>query len=237
VEEELCEKALKQVGVKCVIGGNDPQNGFDCSGLIQYIFKKQGINIPRTSFEQYDKSKEVKFYDIEKGDLVFNKDKSHVGIYIGNNEFIHAPMIGENVKVSKLLGSDMKFIKRINRNLKKKIGNDIGLYTYAHYIWNHGATLNELTEYEKLFYIASMIVCKEEETKNQVELVKYLGKVFEKSIDKQEILSLILQGIVSGLKEDYKVEYGRKTLEDSTYLQITDRYNNKELLRLKLSII
>lgn len=103
-------KLLKeQVGKPYVWGANGPDS-FDCSGLTRYIYKEAlGIDIPRVSYDQAKFGKEVAKEDLQVGDLVFfdtmNKGRvSHVGIYIGDNEFIHASNKSDGVKQSKLEG-------------------------------------------------------------------------------------------------------------------------------------
>ena len=106
----------KQLGKKYVWGATGPDS-FDCSGLVQYIYKTElGKNIPRTSYEQSKYGEAVNREDLQVGDLVFfdtmNKGKvSHVGMYIGNNEFIHASNKKDGVKKSSLDGYyDKKYI-------------------------------------------------------------------------------------------------------------------------------
>jgi len=110
--DKIVGEANKYIGVPYLWGGNTP-NAFDCSGLVQWVIKKSyGINIPRTTNLQYTtwKNNMVKSTsDLKKGDLIYFKTKentkvSHVGIYIGDNEFIHAPNKKERVKVSTLKG-------------------------------------------------------------------------------------------------------------------------------------
>ena len=115
-KELIFRDIKKYLGIPYIGDGDNPQNGFDCSGFVQYIFKQIGINLPRTSYEQYDVSEEIEFCNIQIGDLLFNKDKSHVGIYIGDGEFIHASHTGDVVKISKLFDSDMMIIRRVENN-------------------------------------------------------------------------------------------------------------------------
>lgn len=103
-------KLLKeQLGKPYVWGANGPDS-FDCSGLTRYIYKEAlGIDIPRVSYDQAQFGKEVAKENLEVGDLVFfdtmGKGRvSHVGMYIGNNEFIHASNKRDGVKLSKLEG-------------------------------------------------------------------------------------------------------------------------------------
>lgn len=85
--------------------------GFDCSGFVQYTYKHFDIDLPRTSMDQINKGISISINDLKNGDLVFFKTNpalpnqvSHVGIYIGNNEFIHSPKSGEVIKTSELTG-------------------------------------------------------------------------------------------------------------------------------------
>ena len=99
------EIALQQVGVPYRYGGHDP-SGFDCSGLVYYSYLQQGIHIPRTTHSQLRTAKRISYSNIQYGDLVFfriSKSKiSHVGMYIGNNKFVHAPSKGKLVSISSL---------------------------------------------------------------------------------------------------------------------------------------
>lgn len=110
--DKIVDEANKYIGVPYLWGGNTP-DAFDCSGLVQWVIKKSyGINIPRTTNLQYTtwKNNMVKSTsDLKKGDLIYFKTMgktpvSHVGIYLGDNEFIHAPNKKEKVKKSKLKG-------------------------------------------------------------------------------------------------------------------------------------
>lgn len=89
----LIKTAKSYIGVPYKYGGTNSK-GFDCSGYLQYLFKKQGFNIPRTADEQYNLGVNVsKIKDLAPGDLVFfseNNEISHCGIYLGKGEFIHA---------------------------------------------------------------------------------------------------------------------------------------------------
>ena len=82
------------IGVKYVFGGTTP-SGFDCSGFTQYVFAKHGISLPRVARDQYQKGTAVSFSNLKAGDLVFfslgkNGSVDHMGVYVGNGQFINA---------------------------------------------------------------------------------------------------------------------------------------------------
>lgn len=96
--------AQKYLGVPYVWGGTSPR-GFDCSGLVQYVCRQNGISLPRTAASQRNAGRYVSRADLQPGDLVFFKSGgriSHVGIYIGGGNMIHAPQTGDVVKVSSI---------------------------------------------------------------------------------------------------------------------------------------
>ncbi|CUV65701.1 conserved exported hypothetical protein, putative endopeptidase [Sulfurovum sp. enrichment culture clone C5] len=103
-------KASKFLGHRYVWGAVGP-NTFDCSGFTSYLYKKEGINIPRTAFAQFNSGKKIDRSDLQKGDLVFFDTSkkmtgkvNHVGLYIGNNQFIHASSAKHKVVVATLSG-------------------------------------------------------------------------------------------------------------------------------------
>ena len=100
--------AAQFLGVPYVYGGSTP-SGFDCSGFTSYVFKNTVGSIPRVAQAQYDATTRVSRDDLLPGDLVFfgssTSSISHVGIYVGSNQFIHAPSTGDVVKYSSLTGS------------------------------------------------------------------------------------------------------------------------------------
>lgn len=107
--DEAMKLLNEQLGKKYVWGANGPES-FDCSGLTRYIYKEAlGKNIPRVSYDQAEYGQAVSRDNLQVGDLVFfdtlNKGRvSHVGIYVGNNEFIHASNPKDGVKKSQLSG-------------------------------------------------------------------------------------------------------------------------------------
>jgi murein DD-endopeptidase len=98
--------ARNMVGTPYRYGGAN-QRGFDCSGLVYYSYRKAGIRVPRTSGEQYRQSERVKLSRLSPGDLVFfrisHEKPSHVGIYAGSGQFIHAPSRGRRVSYASLV--------------------------------------------------------------------------------------------------------------------------------------
>jgi cell wall-associated NlpC family hydrolase len=86
-------------------GGNAP-GGFDCSGLAQYAAAQAGLLLPRTTHEQQSSGSPVKFADMQTGDLVFfhlpPRDSLHVGIFLGDSRFIHAPSAGGHVRIDRV---------------------------------------------------------------------------------------------------------------------------------------
>lgn len=97
--------ARQLIGTPYRYGGTDP-SGFDCSGLVQYSFKKAGVKLPRTSRDIFRSSQLISPGKRQPGDLVFfaiSAGKiSHVGIYTGNNTFIHSPSSGKGVSYASL---------------------------------------------------------------------------------------------------------------------------------------
>jgi cell wall-associated NlpC family hydrolase len=102
--------ALGMIGVDYRFGGNTPDSGLDCSGLVRYVFQQvTGVTLPRTSKELSRLGNKVATSDLQPGDLVFFNTRrfefSHVGIYLGDNRFIHAPNTGSEVEISQLTES------------------------------------------------------------------------------------------------------------------------------------
>lgn len=100
----IANTALNYLGVKYRFGGQAPSSGFDCSGLVGYVAEKSmGLKLPRRSAEIARLGQSVKTNELQKGDLVFfntsGKRYSHVGIYLGDNKFVHAPSTGSVVRV------------------------------------------------------------------------------------------------------------------------------------------
>ena len=100
--------ARSLIGVPYKYGGNTPAEGFDCSGYVGYVYKHSlGIRLPRITSEISLVGTSVRSNDLRSGDLVFfdtlHRKYSHVGIYLGDNRFIHAPSSGGKVRVENIL--------------------------------------------------------------------------------------------------------------------------------------
>ena len=102
----IVQSAQSQMGIPYKFGGNSPSEGFDCSGLALYSHRINGIAIPRSTREQFKLGKHINRTDLNSGDLLFfrtmGQSVSHVGIYMGNDIFIHAPNSRKNVETETL---------------------------------------------------------------------------------------------------------------------------------------
>ena len=92
---KLIALARTFVGGRYVFGGSSPGSGFDCSGLVAYVYGKSGISLPRTAAQQFSRGKSVRFDELAPGDLIFQSGTykagiSHVAIYIGDGKMLHA---------------------------------------------------------------------------------------------------------------------------------------------------
>ena len=104
----LASYARSLVGTRYKYGGNSPDSGFDCSGFVSHVFSHSlGISLPRSTGEISRAGKSVRSNDLRTGDLVFfdtlHRKFSHVGIYLGDEHFIHAPSSGGSVRVENIL--------------------------------------------------------------------------------------------------------------------------------------
>jgi cell wall-associated NlpC family hydrolase len=99
--------ALNMIGVRYRWGGNTPDSGLDCSGFVRYVFQDTlGMTLPRRAEEMSRVGEKVTVSDLKPGDLVFfntmRRSFSHVGIYIGDNKFVHSPSTGSTIRVDDL---------------------------------------------------------------------------------------------------------------------------------------
>jgi len=111
---QLAMQAVSMLGIHYKYGGNSPENGLDCSGLVRYVFKEAlGKDLPRTAAEISHVGQQVDPNNLRPGDLVFyntlRRGFSHVGIYLGDNKFIHSPSRGGQVRIDSM---DLSYWKR-----------------------------------------------------------------------------------------------------------------------------
>ncbi len=101
VRAQIVFTAMQMVGVPYQWGGSSPA-GFDCSGLVQYVYSNAGLRLPRTASAQMDASAPLTLEKAQAGDLLFFRDgsrTSHVAIYLGQGRFVHAPSTGRQVSL------------------------------------------------------------------------------------------------------------------------------------------
>jgi len=111
---QLAMQAVSMLGIHYKYGGDDPENGLDCSGLVRYVFKETlGKDLPRTAAQISHVGQRVDMHNLRPGDLVFyntlRRGFSHVGIYLGDKKFIHSPSAGGQVRIESM---DLSYWKR-----------------------------------------------------------------------------------------------------------------------------
>ncbi len=115
--QDVILKGLQLVGISYRRGGNDEDSGLDCSGFVRLVFKDTiGMLLPRTAREMSEVGERINATDLKPGDLVFfntmRRAFSHVGIYLGDNYFLHAPKPGAEIRVENMQSA--YWIKRYN---------------------------------------------------------------------------------------------------------------------------
>lgn len=105
--QELLLQSLSLIGTPYRYGGSSRDNGFDCSGMVQYVYKQAlQVNLPRTARDIAAVSTPIRKRDLQIGDLVFfntnGQNYSHIGLYIGDGQFIHAPSSNGNIRTARL---------------------------------------------------------------------------------------------------------------------------------------
>jgi len=105
VGSKVAKLAELQVGAPYLYGGDTPQ-GFDCSGLVEYVYGQAGLKLPRTAEGQFNETPRVDYATVQPGDILFFRSDTgslmHVGIYIGSHWFVHAPDSGKTVSTARL---------------------------------------------------------------------------------------------------------------------------------------
>lgn len=115
--QDTIDKALDLLGIRYRRGGSSPEAGFDCSGFVSHVFREGlGLILPRSSKEMSKSGEVIARDELKPGDLVFFNTMrsafSHVGIYLGDNQFVHAPRSGGRVRIEDL--RDGYWVKRFN---------------------------------------------------------------------------------------------------------------------------
>ena len=110
VGERAARLARRYVGVPYAWGGASPGHGFDCSGLVMYVYGKLGVNLPHHAASQYGYGRRVSRWALKPGDLVFFSGLGHVGLFIGKGRFIDAPQSGAVVRVTSLASRSSSFV-------------------------------------------------------------------------------------------------------------------------------
>src|SRR5258705_2200489 len=116
--------ALELIGIRYKWGGNSPATVLDCSGLVRYVFQQvTGVTLPRTARDMSRLGEQIAVPDLQPGDLVFFDTRhfafSHVGIYLGDNRFVHAPRRGRDVEVATL---DSSFWQKRFNGARRMVG-------------------------------------------------------------------------------------------------------------------
>lgn len=104
IGDKAAAVALQQVGVPYKYGGSTT-SGFDCSGLVQFSYRRAGKDVPRTTGQLWSSTTTVRHNDLQAGDLLFfsiEGKMSHVGMYVGRQQFVHAPSSGRTVTVENM---------------------------------------------------------------------------------------------------------------------------------------
>jgi cell wall-associated NlpC family hydrolase len=141
---EITSTALGLVGVDYKFGGNHPDQGLDCSGFVRYVFQQAtGISLPRSSKEQARVGQKVDKTQLQPGDLVFFNTRrfqfSHVGVYLGDNKFIHSPSRGGSVEV---VNFDNRYWQKAFNGARRIVGVVAGNEA-------HAASLRETAKIEE----------------------------------------------------------------------------------------
>jgi cell wall-associated NlpC family hydrolase len=115
--EATLDRALDFIGIRYKRGGSSPETGFDCSGFVRYLYNETlGLVLPHNAKAIAQEGERVEKAELQPGDLVFfntmRRAFSHVGIYLGNNQFIHAPRSGTRVRIEDM--TDKYWSRRYN---------------------------------------------------------------------------------------------------------------------------
>jgi cell wall-associated NlpC family hydrolase len=112
VGDQIALYARKFVGVPYSYGGMSPRSGFDCSGLVAFVYRHFGIALPHYTVAQLSEGRRVRRGRLRSGDLLFF-GLGHVGLYLGNGRFIHAPHTGARVRIERLGRWHLTAVRRV----------------------------------------------------------------------------------------------------------------------------
>ena len=104
--ERAASFALEAVGVPYRYGGESPESGFDCSGLVRWAYGRAGLDVPHNSFALYGVGRRVEKSRLVAGDVLFFEGLGHVGLYLGEGQMVHAPYTGRRVEVIRLAATN-----------------------------------------------------------------------------------------------------------------------------------
>ncbi|EPY2277935.1 transglycosylase SLT domain-containing protein [Clostridium sporogenes] len=142
IGEQVVRNAQQYLGRPYKWGGSSPAENFDCSGLVQYVYKQVGISLNRTTYDQVKQGTAVSKNQLQVGDAVFFGSPSaphHVGIYMGNGKYIHSPKTGDVIKVSNLNSrSDYATARRYASG-----GSSVSRTTSSNYSGKYASYINE----------------------------------------------------------------------------------------------
>ena len=234
VGDKIVKSAKKYVGkLKYVWGGTSLISGADCSGFVQQIFKKYGINLPRTSREQWANTSGKKITnkkDLKKGDLVFFGDGGkaskihHVGVYAGNGKFVESPYTGKKVRVSKL-SSRNDFVGGVRAN---KVANA----TTTKQIKVKGLKKSEVNKYIKLIKNGSLTKDAIKSIKN--EKLKTFIENYQTYYDKAQEAKKAVQENITSIVELNKQKLNNITSHYDTLISKIEATTSK--LEAQLSV-
>jgi len=105
VGERAARIALGAVGIPYRWGGESPASGFDCSGLVRWVYGRIGVELPHSSYALHGEGRRVSRARMKPGDVLFFEGFGHVGLYLGHGRMVHAPQSGRDVEVVRLAGS------------------------------------------------------------------------------------------------------------------------------------
>ena len=100
--ERAASFALEAVGIPYRYGGESPDSGFDCSGLVRWAYGRAGLDVPHNSYALYSVGRRIAKTRLETGDVLFFEGLGHVGLYLGEGQMVHAPYTGKRVEVIRL---------------------------------------------------------------------------------------------------------------------------------------